>query len=146
MPQDGLNIRLPKSEIHILESYCRTHSRTKTEVIREFIRSLEQESLQPPPQQLPQQSRPLPVSSDDWHQVALAWQQLALANFQLCCQLSASKLFFQADFTFELDSLKRLVLFWLDLQEVSFDQKRALIQLFADILSLEEVRQYLDSN
>jgi predicted DNA-binding protein len=35
-----LNIRLPESEMKILENYCQTATRTKTEVLREFIRSL----------------------------------------------------------------------------------------------------------
>jgi hypothetical protein len=96
-------------------------------------------SLQPS-----KQSEVPPVSPDDWHQVALAWQHVAFANFQLCCQLSTSKLLFQTDLSFEFDALKRLVLFWLDLQEVSFDQKKALVQLFAQILSLDELRPYLE--
>ena len=35
-----LNIRIPGKEIHILETYCNQTSRTKTDVLRELIRSL----------------------------------------------------------------------------------------------------------
>jgi predicted DNA-binding protein len=35
-----LNIRLPEQEIEVLEAYCKKAGRTKTDVIREFIRAL----------------------------------------------------------------------------------------------------------
>ncbi|MBW4632750.1 MAG: ribbon-helix-helix protein, CopG family [Brasilonema sp.] len=35
-----LTIRLPESELEILKAYCYQESRTQTEVIREYIRSL----------------------------------------------------------------------------------------------------------
>jgi predicted DNA-binding protein len=35
-----LTIRLPESELEILKTYCHQESRTQTEVIREYIRSL----------------------------------------------------------------------------------------------------------
>jgi predicted DNA-binding protein len=38
-----LNIRIPRSEMEMLEEYCNQASRTKTEVLREFIRSLKRE-------------------------------------------------------------------------------------------------------
>lgn len=36
-----LNVRIPKSEMQILEAFCDRGGRTKTDVIREFIRGLE---------------------------------------------------------------------------------------------------------
>jgi hypothetical protein len=38
---DTLTIRIPEKEADILVSYCVRHNRTRTDVIREFIRSLE---------------------------------------------------------------------------------------------------------
>jgi predicted DNA-binding protein len=35
-----LNIRLPANEVDMLEAYCQQVSRTKTDVIRELVRSL----------------------------------------------------------------------------------------------------------
>lgn len=35
-----LDVRLPDSEIEILKAYCEQENRTKTDVIREFIRTL----------------------------------------------------------------------------------------------------------
>jgi predicted DNA-binding protein len=35
-----LNIRIPGKEMDILETYCKQTSRTKTDVLRELIRSL----------------------------------------------------------------------------------------------------------
>ncbi len=36
-----LNINLPTSEMEILETYCKQVKRNKTDLIREYIRSLE---------------------------------------------------------------------------------------------------------
>jgi hypothetical protein len=36
-----LNVNIPASEMEILESYCRQVKRNKTDLIREYIRSLE---------------------------------------------------------------------------------------------------------
>jgi predicted DNA-binding protein len=36
-----LNIRIPDKESDILEAYCARTGRTKTDVVREFLRSLE---------------------------------------------------------------------------------------------------------
>ncbi|MHC5829468.1 MAG: ribbon-helix-helix protein, CopG family [Nostoc sp.] len=38
--EDSINIRLPKEEKKILDTYCKKMKRNKTDVIREFIRSL----------------------------------------------------------------------------------------------------------
>ena len=38
----SLNIRLPASEVEMLRRYCLTTQRSKTEVVRSFVRSLEQ--------------------------------------------------------------------------------------------------------
>lgn len=38
-----LTIRLPIKELEILKRYCEGRSRTQTDVLREFIRSLEKE-------------------------------------------------------------------------------------------------------
>jgi predicted DNA-binding protein len=35
-----LNVRIPLNEREILESYCKANGRNKTDVVREFIRSL----------------------------------------------------------------------------------------------------------
>ncbi len=35
-----IDIRLPEQELEILKAYCEQESRTQTQVIREFIRSL----------------------------------------------------------------------------------------------------------
>lgn len=35
-----LTAKIPEKERQILEDYCKTHKRTKTEVIRELIRNL----------------------------------------------------------------------------------------------------------
>ena len=42
MSESHLSIRLPELEMKILEQYCHHVQRTKTDVIREFIRSLSQ--------------------------------------------------------------------------------------------------------
>lgn len=42
----NLNVRIPENERQILETYCEKTSRSKTEVIRELIRSLESEPTQ----------------------------------------------------------------------------------------------------
>ncbi|AFY88060.1 CopG family transcriptional regulator [Chroococcidiopsis cubana CCALA 043] len=42
MSENHLSIRIPTTEMSILEQYCKKHQRTKTDVIREFIRSLSQ--------------------------------------------------------------------------------------------------------
>lgn len=39
-----LKIRLPKNELELLEAYCTKHGKTKTEVLREWIRSLKLDS------------------------------------------------------------------------------------------------------
>ncbi|HAX88229.1 MAG TPA: CopG family transcriptional regulator [Cyanobacteria bacterium UBA11370] len=36
-----LNINLPVSEMEILDTYCKQNKRNKTDLIREYIRSLE---------------------------------------------------------------------------------------------------------
>ena len=36
-----LNINLPASEMQILDAYCQQVKRNKTDLIREFVRSLE---------------------------------------------------------------------------------------------------------
>jgi predicted DNA-binding protein len=38
-----LTIRLPVKELEILKRYCEDRARTQTDVLREFIRSLEKE-------------------------------------------------------------------------------------------------------
>lgn len=38
---ERLDIRLPKREKEILEAYCRQWERTRTDILREFIRSLD---------------------------------------------------------------------------------------------------------
>ncbi len=38
-----LTIRLPVKELEVLKRYCEGKSRTQTDVLREFIRSLEKE-------------------------------------------------------------------------------------------------------
>ncbi|MGF1488730.1 MAG: ribbon-helix-helix protein, CopG family [Prochloraceae cyanobacterium] len=38
--QRRITIRLPESELKILEAYCDQTSRTKTDIIRDFIRGL----------------------------------------------------------------------------------------------------------
>ncbi|MDJ0706759.1 MAG: ribbon-helix-helix domain-containing protein [Leptolyngbyaceae cyanobacterium MO_188.B28] len=40
MAQKQLNIRIPEHELKILARYARKTKRTKTDIIREFIRSL----------------------------------------------------------------------------------------------------------
>ncbi|MDJ0678299.1 MAG: ribbon-helix-helix protein, CopG family [Xenococcaceae cyanobacterium MO_167.B52] len=40
MCQKQLNIRVPAHELKILDSYAKETKRTKTEILREFIRSL----------------------------------------------------------------------------------------------------------
>jgi hypothetical protein len=39
-----LKIRLPKHELDILEAYCTKHGKSKTEAVRELIRSLKIDS------------------------------------------------------------------------------------------------------
>ena len=39
-----LNVRLPQNEFDALEIYARRHGRTKTEVVREFLRELERKN------------------------------------------------------------------------------------------------------
>jgi hypothetical protein len=47
MPKTGdkkiehLNVRVPLSEMEVLRSYCEANQRTQSNVIREFIRSLD---------------------------------------------------------------------------------------------------------
>lgn len=41
MPVKQLNIKVPKQELSILEAFTEKTERTKTDIIREFIRSLE---------------------------------------------------------------------------------------------------------
>ena len=40
MCQKQINIRVPAHELKILDSYAKQTQRTKTEILREFIRSL----------------------------------------------------------------------------------------------------------
>ena len=42
MNEKQLNVRLPAHEMKILERYAKKTARTKTDVIREFIRSLKE--------------------------------------------------------------------------------------------------------
>ncbi|QUY46214.1 ribbon-helix-helix protein, CopG family [Acaryochloris marina] len=44
MAQDQLCIRIPAHELKILDRYAKKTQRTKTDIIREFIRSLEETS------------------------------------------------------------------------------------------------------
>jgi predicted DNA-binding protein len=41
MEEVRLNVRLPKDEMQILEKYAKKTKRTKTDLVREWIRSLE---------------------------------------------------------------------------------------------------------
>lgn len=41
MASKQLNLRVPDIELEILERYCERYQRSKTDVIREFIRSLQ---------------------------------------------------------------------------------------------------------
>jgi predicted DNA-binding protein len=40
MQESHLSIRMPTAEMSVLEQYCKKYQRTKTDVVREFIRSL----------------------------------------------------------------------------------------------------------
>ncbi|QCS50045.1 CopG family transcriptional regulator [Picosynechococcus sp. PCC 11901] len=40
MTTKNLNVRISDREWQLLEQYCKKHQRSKTDVIREFIRSL----------------------------------------------------------------------------------------------------------
>ncbi len=42
MPQNQLCIRIPEHELKVLDRYAKQVHRTKTDIIREFIRSLEE--------------------------------------------------------------------------------------------------------
>ncbi|ABW27160.1 MULTISPECIES: ribbon-helix-helix protein, CopG family [Acaryochloris] len=42
MAQNQLCIRIPEHELKILDRYAKKTQRTKTDIIREFIRSLEE--------------------------------------------------------------------------------------------------------
>ena len=44
MNQKQLCIRIPDQELKVLDIYARQTGRTKTDIIREFIRSLQRES------------------------------------------------------------------------------------------------------
>ncbi|HEY9609728.1 hypothetical protein [Allocoleopsis sp.] len=133
MSSQGLNIRLPSAELKILEAHCQVHRRTKTDVLREFIRSLDPNS-----QSALDTSATLALSGIDW-------QQVALANLQLYCRLASNKFFFETDLNLELDGLRRLILLWLQREDVPLDQKRALIQTLAQLLDMDEIRQqYLE--
>lgn len=44
MLENHLSIRIPAAEMTILEQYCTKYKRTKTDVVREFIRSLAQKA------------------------------------------------------------------------------------------------------
>jgi hypothetical protein len=44
MLENHLSIRIPAAEMIILEQYCKKYKRTKTDVLREFIRSLAQKA------------------------------------------------------------------------------------------------------
>ncbi|HAZ43720.1 MAG TPA: CopG family transcriptional regulator [Cyanobacteria bacterium UBA11369] len=37
-----LNVNLPDNEMKILENYCNSQNRTKTDVVREWVRSLKE--------------------------------------------------------------------------------------------------------
>ena len=47
MAQKQLNIRIPEHELKILARYARQTKRTKTDIIREFIRSLKAKNNSP---------------------------------------------------------------------------------------------------
>jgi hypothetical protein len=137
MSNQALTIRLPEAEYNSLKSYCERTHQTKTAVLRHLIRSLDQ---QPSLGSKSFQADPSALSSPDWQQLALAWQQLAFANFRLCRQVSATSNFF------ETDAFKCLVLYWLDSDQPSPEDKRALLRLFADVLSLDLAQHYLGSS
>ncbi|WP_110987384.1 ribbon-helix-helix protein, CopG family [Acaryochloris thomasi] len=42
MPQNQLCIRIPEHELKILDRYAKKAKRTKTDIVREFIRSLKE--------------------------------------------------------------------------------------------------------
>ncbi|MGB5631531.1 MAG: ribbon-helix-helix protein, CopG family [Waterburya sp.] len=44
MCQKQINIRVPAHELRILDSYAKQTKRTKTEILREFIRTLNREA------------------------------------------------------------------------------------------------------
>jgi Ribbon-helix-helix protein, copG family len=47
MSKKMLTIRAPESELEMLAEYARRHGRTKTEIVREFLRSLKRKSERP---------------------------------------------------------------------------------------------------
>ncbi len=118
--EKSLGIRLPLTELEILDAHCQLHSRTKTEVLREFIRSLD------------------PKSHSEIE--GIDWQQVALANLQLYSRLASDKFFFETNLTLELDGLKRLFRLWLEREDVPLDQKKALIQMLAQLIETENIR------
>jgi predicted DNA-binding protein len=44
MEETRIDIRLPKGEKQILDDYCEAAGRTRTDVLREFIRSLKRKT------------------------------------------------------------------------------------------------------
>lgn len=61
MDEKMITFRLPANELEILNRYVVQSRRGKTELLREFIRSLEQKLEQPEPQR-PKHKRPPPKS------------------------------------------------------------------------------------
>ncbi len=45
MEETRIDIRLPKQEKQILDDYCEAVGRTRTDVLRDFIRTLKQKKL-----------------------------------------------------------------------------------------------------
>jgi hypothetical protein len=60
MSKKMLTIRAPDNELEILARYARRHGRTQTDVVREFLRSLDQKLERPVSQRVSQRS---PVSA-----------------------------------------------------------------------------------
>jgi molybdopterin-binding protein len=62
--QGWITFQLPEAERHLLESYCDQTHRSKTDVLRELVRTLDREipTVEPsPPSQLPSISRNLDI-------------------------------------------------------------------------------------
>jgi predicted DNA-binding protein len=47
MNNNILNVRISENEFEALETYARRHGRTKSEIVREFLRSLERKLERP---------------------------------------------------------------------------------------------------
>jgi hypothetical protein len=53
MNEKTINFRVSQNEFDALETYARRHGRTKTEIVREFLRSLERKNQQDVSQPVP---------------------------------------------------------------------------------------------